>query len=418
MTESNKPGLLQKLLSPFHQSTIRRWSARLADCYTISDIQKLFEKRIPPVVGDYFLGGAGEERTMRDNIAAFERTRFAPNYGVTHETIDLTTTIAGTKISMPIIAGPIGSLRTLWPHGESVAAKAAGEAGTICALSTLTGTRLEEVKAASPHDCWFQLYLVGGKDVAIKAIERAKKAGYSALVLTIDTPVAGLRYRDKRNGSVQAINGGIFEKLKFAPQMSQHISWLTSYYYDGGLMDFPNIELPGGEPMPYADIGNQLQQSAVTWTDLDWIREVWQGDIIIKGVHTVHDALKAADVGARAIVISNHGGRQLDRVLPTLQMLREIAPQMKDRDTEVLMDGGIRSGGDVAIALATGAKAVLVGRAYAFGLGAAGEAGVKASLSILKAELEHTMRQLGCGKLDDLNESHVLEYQACAGVAS
>ena len=403
--------MLESLLSPFHQSTIRRWSARVENCLTMSDIISLFEKRIPPVVGDYFQGGAGDERTLRDNVAAFQRTRFAPNYGVSYDEIDMTTNIVGTDISMPIICGPIGSLRTLWPKGEAVAAKAAGDAGTICTLSTLTGTRLEEVKAASRHACWFQLYLVGGKEVSIKGIERAKKAGYSALVLTIDTPVAGLRYRDKRNGSAEAINGGIFQKMKFAPQMARHLSWVTSHYHDGGLMDFPNIELPGGEPMPYADIGNQLQKSAVTWDDLEWIREVWGGPIIIKGVHTVHDAMKAARFGAKAIVISNHGGRQLDRVLPTLQMLREIAPQMKDQNIEVLMDGGIRSGGDVAIALAYGAKAVLLGRAYAFGLGAAGEAGVTRALAIMRSELEHTMRQLGCGKLEDLNESHVIEYR-------
>ena len=401
-------GFLQTILKPFHQSTIRRWSARLDKCFTISDLKKLFERRIPPVVGDYFLGGAGEERTLRDNVAAFERTRFSPNYGVKHDTIDMTTTILGTKLSMPVIAAPVGSLRTCWPKGEAVAAKAVGEAGTICTLSTLTGTRMEEVKEASPYDCWFQLYLVGGKEVSIKGLERAKKAGYSALVLTIDTPVAGLRYRDKRNGSVEAINGGIFQKLKFAPQMSRHLSWLTSYYYDGGLMEFPNIELPGGEPMPYADIGNQLQQSAVTWDDLTWIREVWDAPIVIKGVHSVHDAMKAADLGAKAIIISNHGGRQLDRVRPTLEMLREIAPAMRDRDIDILMDGGIRSGGDVAIALCSGAKAVLLGRSYAFGLGAAGEAGVAKAFSIVKAELEHTMRQLGCGTLEDLNESYVL----------
>ena len=344
---------------------------------------------------------------MRDNEAAFERTRFAPNYGVKHDSIDMTTNVFGTEISMPVIAAPVGSLRTLWPKGEALSAKAVGEAGTICTLSTLTGTRMEEVKAASSHACWFQLYLVGGRDVATKGIERAKKAGYSALVLTIDTPVAGLRYRDKRNGSVEAINGGMLQKMKFAPQMSQHLSWLTSYYYDGGLMDFPNIELPGGEPMPYADIGNQLQQAAVTWGDLEWIREVWEGPIVIKGVHTVHDAQKAADLGAKAIVISNHGGRQLDRVLPTLEMLREIAPQMRDRDIDVFMDGGVRSGGDVAIALATGAKGVLIGRSYAYGLGAAGEAGVAKAFEIIKAELEHTMRQLGCGRLEDLNETHL-----------
>lgn len=412
MSNKSSTGLLSSLLSPFHQMTIRRWSNRLDKCFTISDLERLFERRIPPVVGDYFVGGASDERTMNDNVAAFEQTRFAPNYGVSHDSIDLTTTVAGTPISMPIIAGPVGSLRTLWPKGEALAAKAAGEAGTICTLSTLTGTRLEEVKEASPYDCWFQLYLVGGREVALKGIERAKNAGYSALVLTIDTPVAGLRYRDKRNGSVEAINGGMLQKMKFAPQMLRHLSWLTSYYHDGGLMDFPNIELPGGEPMPYADIGNQLQQSAVTWDDLDWIREAWDGPIIIKGVHTVHDALKAAEIGASAIVISNHGGRQLDRVLPTLQMLREIAPHMQDKSTEVLIDGGIRSGGDVAIALATGAKAVLIGRAYAFALGAAGEAGVAQAFAILKAELEHTMRQLGCGKLEDLNRSHLHDFRS------
>lgn len=411
MPESSSSGFLPTLLSPCHNLTGRRWPAKLDMCFTISDLKRLFEKRIPSVVGDYFLGGASDERTMHDNVAAFERTRFEPNYGVSHETIEMSTTVVGTDISMPIVVGPIGSLRTLWPKGEAVAAKAAGEAGTICTLSTLTGTRMEEVIEASPHDCWFQLYLVGGREVAMKGIERAKKAGYSALVLTIDTPVAGLRYRDKRNGSVEAINGGIFQKMKFAPQMMMHLSWLTSYYYDGGLMDFPNIELPGGQPMPYADIGNQLQQSAVTWQDLDWIREVWDGPIIIKGVHTVHDAVKAADVGAAAIVISNHGGRQLDRVLPTLQMLRQIVPHMKDRETEVLMDGGIRSGGDVAIALATGAKAVLLGRAYAFGLGAAGGAGVTKALSIIRAEFEHTMRQLGCARLEDLNPSLLSEYR-------
>lgn len=409
-SESSTNSLLQTLLKPLHQSTEKRWSKRLDKCFAISDLQALFQRRIPPVVGDYFLGGAGEERTMRDNVAAFKQTRFAPNYGISYDQLDMSTSIAGTPLSTPIMVGPVGSLRTLWPVGEAAAAKAAGEAGTIFALSTLSGTPMEQVRAASPHDCWFQLYLVGGRDVAIKAIERAKQAGYSALVLTIDTPVAGLRYRDMRNGSAEAISGGLLQKMKFAPQMSQHLSWLTSYYYDGGLMEFPNILLPGGETMPYTDIGKQLQQAAVTWDDFHWIREAWEGHIIIKGVHTVHDALKAADLGAKAIVISNHGGRQLDRVLPTLEMLREIAPKLKGSETEVLMDGGIRSGGDVAIALATGAKAVLVGRAYAFGLGAAGEAGVAKAISLLNAELEHTMRQLGCGKLEDLCESHVLKY--------
>ena len=407
MTTTNH-SFLEALLRPWHQWTIRKWSRRLDQCFTISDLRKLFERRIPPVVGDYFLGGAGEERTMRDNVTAFQQTRFAPNYGVKHDHIDTTTNIAGVDISMPVIAGPVGSLRTLWPKGEAVASRAVGDAGTICTLSNLSGTRMEEVRVASAHQCWFQLYLIGGQQVAMKRIERAKNAGYAALVLTIDTPVAGLRYRDMRNGSAEAISGGILQKLKFAPQMSRHLSWLTSYYHDGGLMDFPNIMTADGKPMPYTDIGNQLQRSAVTWEDVDWIRDRWDGSLIIKGVHTVHDAQKAVALGAQAIVISNHGGRQLDRVLPTLDMLREIVPAMQGQDIEILMDGGIRSGGDVAIALATGAKAVLIGRAYAYGLGAAGEAGVAKAMSIIRSDLEHTMRQLGCATLADLNPSHVI----------
>ncbi|MEM6688985.1 MAG: alpha-hydroxy acid oxidase [Planctomycetota bacterium] len=395
--------MLSKLLRPAHGLTCRRWPAKLDHCFTISDLERLFYKRIPPVVGDYFIGGASDERTLKENTGAFQETRFAPRYGISHDDVDMKVTIAGTDLSMPIIVGPIGSLRTLWPEGESLAAKAAGEAGTIACLSTLTGTRMEEVKAASVHDCWFQLYLVGGRDVALKGIERAKNAGFSALVLTIDTPVAGLRYRDMRNGSVQAINGNIFQKMKFAPQMMTHLSWLTSHFYDGGLMDFPNITLDDGSSMPYADIGRQLQKSAVTWEDIEWIRDAWQGPIIIKGVCCADDAVRAADVGAAAVVVSNHGGRQLDRVPSTLEMLRQVAPRVKDRDIELLVDGGIRSGGDVAIALATGAKAVLLGRAYAYGLGVAGQAGVTKALEIMRAELEHTMRQLGCGRLDDLN---------------
>lgn len=400
---------LQKALEPCHWLTCRRWTSKLNQCFTVSDLERMFDKRIPAVVGDYFHGGASDERTMQDNVAAYQETRFSPNYGVSHDAIDITTNVVGTDLSMPVILGPIGSLRTLWPKGEALAAKAAGESKTISCLSTLTGTRLEEVSSASPYDCWFQLYLVGGREVATKGILRAKAAGYKALILTIDTPVAGLRYRDKRNGSVEAITGSIFQKMKFAPQMMRHLSWLTSHFHDGGLMDFPNIELEGGAPMPYADIGNQLQKSAVTWGDIDWIREVWDGPIVIKGVHSVQDALKSAEIGAAAIVISNHGGRQLDRVLPTLETLRAIAPAMRDNGTEVLVDGGIRSGGDVAIALASGAKAVLLGRSYAFGLGVAGEAGVTKTLSIIKDELEHTMRQLGCSKLEDLNESHIVQ---------
>jgi L-lactate dehydrogenase (cytochrome) len=251
---------------------------------------------------------------------------------------------------------------------------------------------------------------VGGREVAERAIARAKAAGYDALVLTIDTPVAGTRLRDQRNGSSQLISGSMWQKAKFVPMMMRHLSWLTSFYADGGLMQFPNIELQDGAPMPYADIGRQLQQSAVTWDDIAWIRAAWGGPIVVKGVHNLEDARRAQDHGAQAIVISNHGGRQLDRVLPTLHVLRRVAPAMKDCGMDILMDGGIRSGSDVVVALASGAKAVQVGRAYAYGLGAGGEAGVRRAFAILRDDLEHTMRQLGCGSIAEINASHCADY--------
>lgn len=405
-----KWGFLEEWLNGRHAKSERRWAQAVAACHTIDDLREVMQRRVPPVVADYFLGGASDEQTLSDNVEAFKRARFNPSYGVKLGDVDMSTTVLGHKISMPVIAAPVGSLRTLWPRGEAVAAAAAGKAGTICTLSTLTGTSLEEVKAATTAPCWFQLYLVGGKDVAIKAIRRVKEADYSALVLTIDTPVAGLRMRDLRNGSQDLIGGTLAGKLRHAPRMSRHLSWLISFYADGGLMQFPNIQLPGGKPMPYADIGQQLQQSAVTWEDIGWIKEAWNRPIIIKGIHNPHDAKRAVEHGAQAIIISNHGGRQLDRVLPTLTILQTVVPELKDSGVEILMDGGIRSGGDVVIALATGAKAVLVGRAYAYGLGAGGEAGVSRAFMILKNGIEHTLRQLGCDSIAKLNGSYLAPY--------
>ncbi len=402
--------MIKAWLGRRHAKSENRWAQAVASCQTIDDLRVVMERRVPPVVTDYFLGGAGDEQTLRDNIEAFQRVRFNPHYGVKCVSLNMSTEVLGHEISMPVIAAPVGSLRTLWPCGEAVAAEAIGKAGTICTLSTLTGTRMEEVKSATAGPCWLQLYLVGGKDVALKSIRRAKAAGYAALVLTIDTPVAGVRLRDQRNGSAELIGGKFWPKVKFVPQMMKHLSWLMSFYSDGGLMEFPNIELPGGQPMPYADIGKQLQQSAVTWEDLAWIKEAWGGPFIIKGIHNVHDAELAARHGAKAIVVSNHGGRQLDRVLPTLHILRAVAPAMKDSGVDVLMDGGIRSGADVVIALASGAKAVLVGRAYAYGLGAGGRAGVSRAFAILRDGIEHTMRQLGCDSVAQLSESHLAAY--------
>ena len=371
------------------------------------------EKRVPPIVREYYRGGADDEITLRDNVEAFRRERFKPRSGVRLPSVEMRTEILGHEIDLPVIAGPIGSPRMLWPRGEAVAAKAVGEAGTICTLSTLTGTDLEEVRAASGGPCWFQLYLLGGEEVAARGLRRAKDAGYSALVLTIDTPVPGNRAHHEWMGASRAINGSRMEKLRFAPQMMRHLSWLKGYCADSGMMEFRNVIRNDGEPMPYADIGAQLRASAVTWEHLPWIRELWGSGkpVVVKGVQCVEDARLAAEHGAEAIVVSNHGGRQMDRVHPTLHMLKEIAPALRGSGVKVLLDGGVRSGADVVVALAHGADAVLAGRAYVYGLGAGGEAGVRKAFAILKKELEDTMRLLGCASVHELRaETHLLPH--------
>ncbi len=403
------------LLGPYlrgaHSRAEKRWAREVERCVTVDHLRQVMEKRVPPIVREYYRGGADDEITLRDNVEAFRRERFKPRSGVRLPSVELHTEILGQEIDLPVIAGPIGSPRMIWPRGEAVAAKAVGEAGTICTLSTLTGTDLEEVSAASKGRCWFQLYLIGGEEVAARGIERAKKAGYSALILTIDTAVPGNRAHHEWMGASRAINGTPVQKLRFAPQMMRHLSWLKSYASDGGMMQFRNVIQNDGTPMPYTDIGTQLRASAITWEHLPWIRGVWGGDrpVIVKGVQCVEDARLAAEHGADAIVVSNHGGRQLDRVYPTLYMLKEIAPALKGSGVRILLDGGVRSGADVVIALAHGADAVLAGRAYVYGLGAGGEAGVRKTFAILRKEIEDTMRLLGCGSVHDLNaETHLL----------
>jgi L-lactate dehydrogenase (cytochrome) len=299
----------------------------------------------------------------------------------------------------------VGSCRLFYPRGEEAASRAAGEAGTAYILSTLSGCRLEEVKRASTGPVFYQLYLLGGRDVALAAIARARQCGTSALVVTIDTPVAGLRERDLRNGLKQLTGTSVMAKLPFFVQFASRPRWLAGFLRDGGLMKFPNVVLPAG-PMPYADVGVALEQSMTSWRDLKWIREAWRGPIVVKGVHTSEDARRAVDEGADAIVVSNHGGRQLDTVRPTLQVLPEVVAAVGDR-TEVLLDGGIRRGSDIIKALCLGARAVLIGRAYAYGLGAAGGPGVARAIDILRTDLIRTLKLLGCGSLAELDGSYV-----------
>ena len=370
----------------------------------IEDLRRMAERRLPRMVFDYIDGGAEREWTLKENCRAFTDVMFRPRSAVATKACDLSTTVLGLGIDVPFILAPVGSSRMFYPRGEEEAAAAAGDAGTIYTLSTLSGCTMEDVKEATTGNAWYQLYLVGGRDVAMGAIARAKKCGYKALVVTIDTPVAGMRERDSRNG-VKELLARNLSTVPYLGQMLAKPGWLYSFFGDGGLMTFPNIVI-NGEPMGYADVGAALEASMTSWDDFKWIRDAWGGPIVAKGVHTADDARRAVDSGAAAIVVSNHGARQLDGVAPTIRVLPEVVQAVNGR-IEVLLDGGVRRGSDVVKALCMGARAVLIGRAYAYGLGAGGQAGVARALGILKADVIRTMKLLGIGAIKDLDGSFV-----------
>jgi L-lactate dehydrogenase (cytochrome) len=292
------------------------------------------------------------------------------------------------------------------PDGDVGAAAAAGEAGLAYTLSTISGHKLENVRAASKGPVWYQLYLVGGREVAEGAIDRARRAGFSALVVTIDTPVAGMRERDPRNGIRELLSGSLFSKLPFLPQMFTHPVWLASFLIDGGLPKLENVVIPGQGPMSLIDVTAALARAVVTWEDIRWLKRIWPGPIVVKGVLTAEDARRAVDEGAAAIIVSNHGGRQLDGAPATLKALPEVVAAVNGR-AEVLMDGGVRRGSDIVKAMCLGARAVLLGRACAFGLAAAGKPGVARALEILRDDVERTLRLIGCPSVSALNSSYL-----------
>jgi len=372
----------------------------------IADLRLMARRRLPKAIFDYVDGGAEDELSLRANRRAFEDVTFRPRHAVAVPEPDLRVRVLGHDLALPVLLGPVGYNRMMHPKGECAAARAAGAAGTIYILSTVSGHRLEDVKAASTGPVWYQLYLTGGRDAAKAGIERARAAGFSALVITIDTYVAGMRERDVHNGTPELLGPNVLSKLPYLPQFLAHPAWLVSFLLDGGVHRLPNIVVPGEGPLPLVDVSTALSRVSFTWEDLSWIRPLWPGPIIIKGVLTGDDARRAVDGGAAAVVVSNHGGRQLDSSPATLRVLPEVVAAVNGR-AEVLIDGGIRRGADVVKAICLGARAVLVGRAYAYGLGAAGEAGVARALEILRTDLVRTLKLLGCGSVAALDRSYV-----------
>lgn len=372
----------------------------------IADLRAVAKRRVPKAVFDYLDGGAEGEVTLRENCRVYEDVTFRPRHAVALADCNLRTRVLGFDLALPLLLAPVGYSRLMHPLGEVGSARAAGNAGTAYILSTISGHKLEDVKAASKSPVLYQLYLLGGRAAAEAVFERARNAGFSALVVTIDTAVSGMRERDYRNGMKELISGSVLEKLPFLPDILSHPGWVAQYLMDGGLPTLPNVVIPGKGPMPLLDVGAALAESTVTWSDLSWIRERWRGPIIVKGVLTGDDARRAVDEGASAISVSNHGGRQLDCVSSALRALPEVVKAVGGK-TEIWMDGGIRRGSDIVKALCLGARAVLIGRAYAYGLAAAGEAGVNRAIELLRADLERTLRLLGCPSVAALDRSYL-----------
>jgi isopentenyl diphosphate isomerase/L-lactate dehydrogenase-like FMN-dependent dehydrogenase len=385
------------------QTVPKHWGSHVIN---IEDLRELARRRIPQVVFDYLDGGADGEVTLRENCRVFDDVIFRPRQAVQLAECNLATRVLNFDLTFPAILAPVGYSRMMHPGGEVAASSAAGDAGTIYTLSTVSGHKLESVRAASKGPVWYQLYLVGGREVAEAALTRAQKSGFSALVVTVDTAVAGNRERDIRNGMKQLLGGSVFSKLPYLFQFLERPGWLAQYFLDGGRPRLENIVIPGKGPMELVGVGDALSRAVVTWEDFRWIRDVWKGPIVTKGVLTAEDALKAVDVGSAGVVVSNHGARQLDTVSSTLRALPEVVKAVGGQ-IEVLMDGGIRRGADIAKALCLGAKAVLIGRAYAYGMAAAGQLGVARALQILREDFDRTLRLLGCPSAADLDKSYI-----------
>jgi len=386
--------------------------SRISRALNIEDLRQLARRRVPRIVFNYIDGGAEGEWTLRENRRAFDAITFRPRQAVGAPVCNLRTRVLGTELSMPIILAPVGYLRVMHPDGEIAAARASSRAGIGLILSTVSGYRLEDVKAASTGPVWYQLYLTGGRAAAENAMRRAMDVGFTVLVITIDSTVIGHRERESRDGMEQLLRGNIWSKIPFLPEILSHPRWLARFLLDGGLPDMPNIVSPERGVLRVRDAHSAMKREAFSWSDMPWIRTLWKGPIVIKGVLSSEDARRSLDHGAAAVVVSNHGGRQLDGVPASLEVLPEVVAEVKDQ-AEVLMDSGIRRGSDIVKAICLGARAVLCGRVYAYGLAAAGEVGVARSLNLLQADLDRCLKLLGCPSVNALDRSYVNLASRC-----
>jgi len=369
----------------------------------IADLREIARRRVPGFAFEYVEGGAEDEATLRRNREAFSALRFVPQTLIDTSGRSLGTSLFGRPCAAPLAIAPTGLNGMLHPDGDMALARAAAGFGIPYTLSTLSTTRLEDVAAKAGGRLWMQLYVMKNRAIAENIMARAAAAGYEALVFTSDANVFGSREWDKRNYARPG-------KLRLAAILDsmRHPRWLTEVLLRKGIPQFHNIAafLPPGAASAVggSTIVPQMFEPTIAWADIDWMRRHWPGKLLVKGVLSVDDALRAADAGCDGIVLTNHGGRQLDYCVAPIEVLREIAAAVGSRLT-IVIDSGFRRGSDIAKALALGAHTVMIGRAALYGLAADGERGVRLALDMLAVELDRVLGQLGCRSVADLRPS-------------
>jgi L-lactate dehydrogenase (cytochrome) len=372
--------------------------------YEIDDIRRLARHRLPRMVADFVDGGADAEWTVNANRGSFDNVMLHPRQLVDVSQRDQTVSVFGDKLALPVLLGPAGLARLVHPEGELAAARGAAACGTVFSASIASSCSLESIADAAEGPRWFQVYLWRDRDVVADLVERARAAGYHTLCLTADVPMVGKRIRDLRSG------------LTIPPRISsrsaldlvRHPRWLV------GLARGPKITFANLVGLAEGDgavalatyVNNELINPAATWRDLEWLRGLWDGPLVVKGVLSAEDAVRAVDAGADGVVVSNHGGRQLDSTEPTISALPSVANAVGER-AEVFLDGGVRNGTDVVKAIALGARAVLVGRPWFWALAVGGEAGVRRMLEIYSEEIDRTLALIGRPVLADIDASAV-----------
>jgi isopentenyl diphosphate isomerase/L-lactate dehydrogenase-like FMN-dependent dehydrogenase len=356
----------------------------MRDPINISDFEKIARERMEPSAYDYYAGGANDERTVADNLRAFERWVIRPRMLAGVGELDTSTTLLGLPLTLPVVLAPTAFNRLGHPDGDLAAARAAGAARTLMCCSTIASHTLEEVSAVATGPLWFQLYVYRDRDVTRDLVRRAETSGYRALVLTVDTPRLGRRERDVRN--------------RFTLPSDVSIRNLERY----GTPD----ALRWAATSTFTEYVHKLLDDSLTWESVDWLRTITSLPVLIKGILTAEDAELCVQHGVAGLIVSNHGGRQLDGAIATMDALPEVVTKVAGR-VPVLLDGGVRRGTDVFKALALGASAVLTGRAYLWGLAADGEAGVCKVLEIFRAELELAMALAGCSTVGTITRAHV-----------